>query len=80
MTCHLTPDGWVVADSPPPGRVETWICSVEEPGWSKRYVEWTCMWANPKVPLSERDSLRERFAEPMFSIGRDSKAGLHSHG
>lgn len=75
-TYHLTPDGWIVADSPPPNRVETWTCSVEEAGWSKRYVEWTCMWANPNVLHADRNSLRERYAEQMLSVGRDSNPAV----
>jgi len=68
-TYHLTPKGWIVSDTPPPDRVETWHCCVEKPGWSKRYVEWTCIWTNPNVAQSERDALRGRFSEPLSDVG-----------
>jgi hypothetical protein len=61
---HLTPEGWVVSEAPPPDRVETWNCCVEEAGRSKRYVEWTRIWTNPSVAPSQRDRLRKRFWGP----------------
>lgn len=62
-TClyHLTSNGWVVGDPPPPDRVETWTCCVEEAGRAKRYVEWTRIWTSPEVARPERDRLRKRF-------------------
>jgi hypothetical protein len=60
-TCHLTPQGWVVGDTPPPDRVETWNCCVRDAGRGKRYVEWTRLWTNSDVALSERNRLRKRF-------------------
>lgn len=69
--CHLTPNGWVVGDVPPPDRVETWNCCVEDAGRSKRYVEWTRLWTNPKVARPERDRLRKRFWEPACGAAAD---------
>jgi hypothetical protein len=59
--CHLTPRGWVVGDAPPPERVETWNCCVTDAGRGKRYVEWTRIWTNSDVALSERNRLRKRY-------------------
>ena len=63
---HLTPRGWEFDDPPPPDRVESWRCYVhQQSGWSKEYVDWTCIWANPDVPRTERDQLREKHKETM---------------
>lgn len=58
---HLTPAGWVVGESAPPDRVESWNCRVEDAGRGKRYVEWTRIWTNPEVRHAERDRLRRHF-------------------
>jgi len=64
-TFHLTRNGWIVGDDPPAGRVESWTCVVEQAGRSKRYVEWTCLWADPDVTQMERDRLRQQFEQPV---------------
>ena len=64
-TYHLTRDGWVVGDYPPPARIESWNCVVERAGRSKRYVEWTCLWADPETSQMERDRLRQKFRESV---------------
>ena len=64
-TYHLTRNGWVIGDAAPAGRIETWSCVVERAGRAKRYVEWTCLWADADVSQSERDTLRQQFKEPV---------------
>jgi hypothetical protein len=70
-TYHLTRNGWIVGDLPPADRIESWHCVIEAAGRSKRYVEWTCLWADPQIPEEERDRLRRRFSEPVrvFATG-----------
>jgi hypothetical protein len=72
-TYHLTRRGWILSDVPPPDRVESWTCVVERAGHSKRYVEWTCLWADPEIPEGERDRLRWSFPEPLAGL-RDAVA------
>ena len=64
-THHLTHDGWIVSDLPPEDRIESWSCVVERAGRSKRYVEWTCLWVDPNVTQTERETLRRQFEEPV---------------
>jgi len=60
----LTPVGWKTDE--PPDCVESWRCQVyQRSGWSKEYVNWTCVWANPDVPRADRDRLREKHKETM---------------
>jgi hypothetical protein len=72
ITHHLTRNGWVISDNPPLDRVETWNRYTEETsGRSERSTKWTCTWANPAIPRSERNALRERFSTRMLGSGED---------
>jgi hypothetical protein len=65
--------GWVVGDTPPADRVETWSCCVKDAGRGKRYVEWTRIWTNSDVALSERNRLRKRFWD-VVDVGTINQA------
>ena len=67
---HLTPRGWEPGE-PPSDRVETWNRSVtQQSGWSKEYIDWTCIWADHGTPRAERDALRRKHQSFMGVAGR----------
>jgi hypothetical protein len=67
---HLTLSGWQTGESPE-GRVESWHYSYsQQSGWSKEYVEWTCIWADPDIPRADRNRIREQYGERMGKPGR----------
>ena len=66
----LTTSGWVVSDSYPDG-VERWARHVfQASDWSREYITWTCVWANPDVPRPERDRVRKEHREFMGEPGQ----------
>lgn len=68
---HLTSRGWETDEPPPADRVETWNRSVhQQSGWSKEYIDWTCIWADSDVPRAERDALRKKHQTFMGTDGR----------
>jgi hypothetical protein len=69
-TYHLTPAGWTTDDAPA-DRVEAWSRSVsQQSGWSKEYITWRCLWADPAIPRAERDAVRRTHREFMGPPGR----------
>ena len=71
---HLTPSGWKPGETPA-DCAETWIRSSRQAsGWSREYVTWSCVWANPDIPGPERDAIRVKHKDFMGS-GRDITIG-----
>jgi hypothetical protein len=67
---HLTPTGWITGNAPI-DRVETWSRSVrQQSGWSKEYISWRCVFANPAIPRAERNAVRTKHREFMGVPGR----------
>jgi hypothetical protein len=70
-TYHLTSNGWTLSPDAPPDRVETWSCSVRQlSSWSREYIDWRCVWANPTVSVAERETLRKTYRQIPGSPGR----------
>ena len=66
---HLTLRGWETGE-PPPDRVETWLrLSYSQSRVPQFYIEWCCLWANPSVRRTERDTLRAKFNGLMGIAG-----------
>jgi hypothetical protein len=67
---HLTPQGWVTGERPS-GAVETWQrWASGHAGRRTAHIGWTSLWADPRIPRSERDALRAHHRESMGMPGR----------